>query len=450
MSSPLLITRLSLSPRTAIGIQTKLIMGNLPGSKHLFWDPHDIGLFHNRSKRVESMLFSWATWLRYEIKGRPTWDKASSLPYQKMVRGAVSRVPRMGLSWWEQNKLKPSFGRRIQKQYLNTASALYLAPMSTEDSERMWSLLQYLKKPFVVHLWDIVDKDQIDSPGFQWMLVHAVHVFCLSEPMIDYIRLFRTDATLLPFTRNQSTHFASLRKSGPLRIALIGTCYRYRDGLSLLQEAISILENQGVEVEIVYVGPQKNIDGWSFSLSKNFRATGFMPTDEARDRALAGCHVGFLPGPLAAPAQNMFSRFSVPSRILDYMAIGLPMVATVHAESATADYMRDIQMEGEIAVTAADLAQKLEMLVHPEIWADRSKASLAAFHVSRQEQRSLQHWLTLAATIGENNSPERRHAEAPTQEIKSNQILGNDDTRFADTPSGREAVCVEKQEKSEE
>jgi hypothetical protein len=411
MSTPLLITRLSLSSRSAIGIQTQLIMDTLPDSQHLFWDSHDIGLYYPRSKRAESLLFSCATRLRYEVKSKPVWDKGSTQTHQKIAHKAVARMPKMGFSWWEHNTLKPSFGKSLQKRYVEEISSLYLAPMSNEDSERMQSLLQYLDKPFVVHLWDILDKDQIDCAAFQWMLTHAAHVFCLSQAMIDYIRPLRADATTLPFARKESSHFAKPRSSGPLRIALIGTCYKYRDGLFLLEEAISLLEKQGLEVEVVYVGPRKNLSGWSFSQQKNFRATGFMTSDSDRDRALAECHIGFLPGPLAPPAENMYSRFSIPSRILDYMATALPLASTVHPQSATADYMRDVQMEGAIAVTAAELAEKLAMLARPDAWTVQSEASLSGFRASQQEQQSLAYWLKRAAATKNSDLSEHRHAE---------------------------------------
>jgi hypothetical protein len=397
-------------------------MDGLPGSQHLFWDPHDIRLVDHRSRRAESRLFSWGTRLRQEIKARPSWDNGQQQPHLKIARSVAARIPRTGLSWWSHNRLKPAFGKKIQKMYGDSVSAIYLAPMSGQDSERMRSLLLYLNKPFVVHLWDIMDTDQIDAPGFQWLLANAVHVFCLSRPMIEYIRPFQTSASILPFTRNPSLHLAKVRERGPLRIALIGVCYRYRDGLSLLEEAISMVQKQGMEIEVVYIGPRKNIEGWSFSGSKNFRVTGFMATDEDRDRALSECHVGFLPGPLAPPAENTYSRFSIPSRILDFMATALPQVATVHAQSATAAYMRDMQMEGAIAVTAAELAQKLDMLARPDLWIAQSEASLSAFHVSQQEQRSLAYWLTRAAVTEDNELRGSKYAEVQTQAVQSNDV----------------------------
>jgi glycosyltransferase involved in cell wall biosynthesis len=126
--------------------------------------------------------------------------------------------------------------------------------------------------------------------------------------------------------------------------------------------------------------------------------TGFTASNDERDRLLAQCHAGFLPGPLASPAMDSRSRFSIPSRVIDYMATGLPILGTVHPQSATSTYMEAFGLGGCLGVNSPELlAERLLALYDSSTWQWYSDLSLRGFLAAQQEKRALAKWMQDAA-----------------------------------------------------
>jgi len=374
---PLFLTSLSLSSKTALGVQTKLLLEQFPLAGHLFWDASEFRSLDERSARLESILCARFSILRRDPRSLP----------------AIA-LSTLGRSWWKGNELKPRAQRRLAEHYGHAISTVYAAPCSIRDSERMKSILMHLNRPFVLHLWDIQDKNQIDSPAFRWLVEHALHVLCLSEEMIRYLDPLRQGATIMRFARKPSSYIAEAPKDQKLRIALIGNCRRYRDGLSLLVKAMHIARANKVGVTAVYVGSKKSLKGAEVDLGSEVEVTGFVESDSTRDLLLSQCHVAFLPGPLASPSLNMFSRFSIPSRILDFMATGLPILAAVHPNSATATYLAQIGLQASILEHSAErLAERLSALAEVSRWNLYATMSRKAFHATEHEWGELAPWL---------------------------------------------------------
>jgi glycosyltransferase involved in cell wall biosynthesis len=377
MTVPLFITSHSLSYKTAIGIQTRLLLEEFPAWKHLFWDNAEFKKHDARSARIESALFCRFSILKYKPKSLPA----------RILAGA-------GLSRWNGNELKPATRRWLRTTYKDDVSVVYVAPLSIRDSERMKAILTELEKPFVLHLWDLIDNNQAGSEAFRWLIERAAHVCCLCEAMVDYIAPLRPDAHILRFTRKPSLHQATPPEAGHLRIALIGFCLPYVDGLSILNEALRIVKERNRKVTLIYIGNKKRVRGWGIRMDDSVHVTGFTASDDERDRLLAQCHVGFLPGPLASPAMDTRSRFSIPSRVIDYMATGLPITGTVHPQSATSTYMEAFGLGGCLGVNSPELlADRLLALYDSSTWQRYSELSLCGFLATQQEKRALANWM---------------------------------------------------------
>lgn len=374
---PLFLTSLSLSSKSALGVQTKIHLDQFPNARHLFWDASEFGSLDKRSARIESPLCA-----RFSIlRGNPHSLKAKALST-------------LGRSWWMGNELRPEARQWLSHRYGNSTSVVYASPASIRDCERMRSILSLLDKPFVLHLWDMQDSSQMDSAAFRWLLGRALHVFCLTQEMIRSIHPFRQNASILLFAREPSASIAEAPKDKTLRIALIGNCRRYRDGLVLLQKALSHIALIGLKPSVVYIGSKKSYRNLGIDLGCDTEITGFVDSDARRDWFLSQCHVGFLPGPLAAPAANMFSRYSIPSRILDYMATGLPVLAAIHPDSATSGFMRGLGMRDcMVEESEADLADKIIALAGTNAWRAASGLSLAVFDRARQQGSALKTYL---------------------------------------------------------
>lgn len=355
------VTRYSLSSKTAIGVQTKHYLHAFEDWRHLFWREFDSGMGRDRrSVRIEDFLV--ARW--------PFWA------------GKVRKVPGLAIfggSRWARNGLTERGRRDLILKFRNETGALYLAPIDAEDAERMQQLAEVIGRPFVLHLWDSLVTPLLESESHKWLIRNAHGVLALSKPLLQEARQLRPDASELLFVREKTESRAKAPGAGPLRVALIGLLSAYRTGLHLLYEAFRQMRDSGVAIELHFVGSRRTLDRLGENITKEMIPTGYLRSHEARDAALAGCHVAFLPGPMEPPTEDFRSRYSIPSRVLDFMAVGLPVVGTVHPESATAQFYAEFGIGKHLLCgTAGQIADAFTELTDAREWEAAHRASLQA------------------------------------------------------------------------
>jgi glycosyltransferase involved in cell wall biosynthesis len=357
---PLFITRHSLSPRSAIGVQTRRLLEPHADWLHFHWWTAELRAEDARSILLESWLIS-----RYSAFKRGG-------PLSGWVR-------RLQLSHWRDNRLHPRFEQRLVDTYADRVSCIYVAPLDREDASRCRSLLALFDVPFVLHIWDFLDGG-LEFEEHRWLATHAAKVYCLAAPTLDQMSIERPDASELLFSRAPSASKSRAPTGKHLNVSLIGDIGSYVAGLQLLDAAIAILGAKGVTVEVQYVGSKRSFARAASQLQFRGKVLGFLPSAADRDAAMARCHVGFLPGPLADPDENLRSRYSIPSRTLDYLAVGLPIVGCVHPRSATGLFLnrRGIDV-GPFNDSPGSLATMLESLLDEKFWAHQSDRSLRAF-----------------------------------------------------------------------
>jgi glycosyltransferase involved in cell wall biosynthesis len=209
----------------------------------------------------------------------------------------------------------------------------------------------------------------------------------VSEPLLHDVSLIRGDAELLTFSRDPSAETAIAPGQGPLRIVMHGNISSYAEGLDDLDQAIALLEPTGLKVDVSFLGSPKILRQAQTTLKKRVTARGFFPTQQDLDRELGQAHVAFLPGPKLDPKYDLRSRYSIPSRVLDYMALGLPIVGTVHKTSATGGFVRKLGLKNAATCSGPEeIADWLLRLGHPDKWAEQSARSRDAFaYLERQE-----------------------------------------------------------------
>lgn len=380
---PLFLTPNSLSRKSAFGAQTAWLLARQSEYLHAYWDERDIRTFDSRSIRLESYLF------------------ARQFSFEDYFPARLLRtLQRCGLSWWDGNRLKAKKKRWLHEHLAGKTSVVYTAPSNKAECERTREILKTLNKPFVLHLWDLLSEGQSESSAFRWLVTNAAHVLCVSQAMLRHLAPTRPDARVLCFSREPSLSKAAPPISGPLRIMLIGYCPPYASGLKMLNHALHLLNREWQEVELSYVGSPKATRQWSRCFDQDVKATGFASSNADRDTLLSQGHIGFLPGPLGSPEVDPRSRFSIPSRLQDFLAVELPLIATVHKESATAGYLREIGLESSIFDDPARLAEGLRRLAEPTVWTAASERSHSAFAASCRAQINLSELLreTAAAT----------------------------------------------------
>jgi glycosyltransferase involved in cell wall biosynthesis len=160
---------------------------------------------------------------------------------------------------------------------------------------------------------------------------------------------------------------------------LIGFLAAYRDGLELVARAVESLQTHFSRVTLRYIGPPSQLAYIPESLRELTEHLGVLVGDEL-DRALMDCDCGLLPGPLPVPEYDQRSKYSVPSRAADYLAVGLPIIATIHPDSATSLFFSSLRGRGFFPVTdSKGLVGALRALREEEVWLNASNECEAFF-----------------------------------------------------------------------
>lgn len=355
---PVFVTRFSLSSKSAIGVQTRRFMMPFPDAQHFYWERRDLRRIDARSQSIEKLLTS-----RLSILRRP---------------GTLGHLGRLGgMTHWNGSDFSPRIQARL-RAFAKDTSVIYLAPIGADDASRMRRIVELIERPFVVHLWDSLEVEPAGNADLSWLLARADKVYGLSGTLVAASG--RDDAEPLIFSRARaSVRAAPPRPGQPVRIATMGDLVSYQDGLAVLIDACARLNAKGQAVELLYIGPNGAWRRLPEPLREPLVRTGFLPSDQRRDEVLAGCHLGFMPGPLAPPEDDLRSRFSVPSRMLDFMAIGLPTIGTVHPRSATYAMADDFGITAGLRQGAEDLAQVIEAWRDADTWRAASARSLTGF-----------------------------------------------------------------------
>lgn len=357
----LFVTRFGLSDRTAIGVQTRYLLGQFPNHIHFYWNE---GLFDPKfpgSRRIENWYFS-------------------RLPVLKKQNAAARLFTKLKLGRWDDDRPSAalvSFLIALRSQL----SAVYLAPIDAKDAVRMRAIVTTLQMPFVLHLWDFLDNG-LDHDATRWLVANAIHVFCLNRHILSALHDLQPSSSILTFTRPPPKSIATYKLKDELIVAIMGDIGSYRKGAECLIQAIKLLRRAGRDCRIVYIGRQRTLKQCGFNDYGFVKSTGFIALGDERDRILSECGIGFIPGPIAAPEIDARSKYSIPSRILDFMAVGMPFVGTVHPHSATYAFCRDLGIESGLLPTldAKALARLIMRMATQREWGLNSRRNLEAFN----------------------------------------------------------------------
>jgi hypothetical protein len=297
---------------------------------------------------------------------------------------------KLGISSWSGSDLRSTLAKRLIAHYRERVSSIYVAPLGEEDAARCLELTTLVGAPFVLHLWDVLEGD-VAGGALRQLVDGAEHVYCVSQPLLDDVLRIRGDADLLSFSRDASQAMAKPRDQGPLKVVMHGNVYSYSEGLDDLDQAIALLERRGLKVEVSFLGSPKILRLANTTLKKRVKVRGFLSTQRELDNELSSAHVGFLPGPKVDPGSDLRSRYSIPSRILDYMAVDLPIVGVVHESSATGGFVRKLGLHPAATCSGPEqVAEWLLRLSRPGGWTEQSVKSRDAFDLLQRQESPAQ------------------------------------------------------------
>jgi hypothetical protein len=355
---PLFINRFSLSSRTSVGVQTGLLLAPHSDWLHFHWWSSSFKRLDPRSILLENRFLS-----RY-----------SFLHNVRFMRFCE----RLGMSAWVGDGLRPEWAARVEN-FRGRVSCIYLAPLDEADALRCLYLANLIGAPFVLHLWDVLEGD-VRYGALGELVRRAQDVFCISQPLLNVVRSVRNGGELLSFTRERSLYHVEPPVGSLLRVVMHGNIESYVEGLADVDVAIDLLKRRGITIEVSFVGSPQILRRCRTSLKKRVKVCGFQKTMHALDWELSNSHVAFLPGPKLDPKQDQRSRYSIPSRIIDYMALNLPIVGTVHPDSATGELIRTLGLGATGLCSGPEqIADCFLRLTEPGFWMEQSNRSREAF-----------------------------------------------------------------------
>ncbi|BAC92248.1 glr4307 [Gloeobacter violaceus PCC 7421] len=290
-------------------------------------------------------------------------------------KGRLEQV--MGLlgmsSVWRHNELiSAKYRRLLERDY--RCDVAHVVAIDETSARKAVSLLGVLGCPYVVHIMDLMHPRGLDPAamtGFGRLFAGASRVLALSENIRREVRKFPSPpCEIFPIVRSLGRAVQSPPQSGgPLRIAMVGSLY-YTEGLKCLAAAWDELSRRYPRLELVYAGPEAQIRNYLPARLKEVLVyRGYVPNEKV-ESILLECHLAYLPGPCWPAEKDKYSKYSIPSRLTDYLMAGLPIVAYLADGSATEQFLNPLMPEA--VRRAMHPAALIEAVTHyadqPAVW----------------------------------------------------------------------------------
>ncbi|ATC65235.1 hypothetical protein CMV30_15440 [Nibricoccus aquaticus] len=237
-------------------------------------------------------------------------------------------------------------------------------------------------KRFTLHLMDLLlDNDELSpsaTPHLCWLLSRAQSLVVVSNRLHDLIRPFTTADTLIwpiPAGFSPLDRQPPADNPAPWQVLISGAMYAGKTGFleHIFLPAWKQFQQTHPHTELVYMG--KDLDGIPPSVRACLRPLGVVPQEKLVE-TLRAASVALLP--VLHEASTPW-RYSVPARISDYLAAGLPVIAPHTEGTATHDFL--LQVGSPAASLVAQQEDVLATLTRlhdaPGHWLTASHAATA-------------------------------------------------------------------------
>jgi hypothetical protein len=321
------------------------------------------------------------------IQGEATW---------RWRRGA-----RLAQRLWRRLLLPPRVQRSRWATSVKTATAqnklssLHVIVYDEITAEYAHLALKAAGSPrFTLHLMDLLLDTELSpetTPHLCWLLAHTAAVASVSQRLIDRVKAHLSVPTLTWFNPcGIATHDRTAFPVGdrPWQVLMGGAMYAGKAGFleNIFLPAWKQFQQTRPRTELVYIG--KDIDGVPAAVRAYVRPLGVVPHDKVGD-VLRNAAVALLP--VLHEASTPW-RYSVPARISDYLAAGLPVLAPHSEGTATHDFL--LQVGSPASTLIARQEDVLSALIHlhdsPGDWltASRAATTFARSHLDLTMLRS--------------------------------------------------------------
>ncbi len=292
-------------------------------------------------------------------------------------RGFFRRIQRrFRLLWWDDGRLSGRSVSRVRQLRQKGFGAAYVIVASEEDAKIAGACLDLLKLPYVVNWMDLMEMEELSPaqhPHITRLCRNAMQVYALTGALQRAINSCSTiDRTRKLGIARRPTQKRCLppNVTSPIRCVMLGTL-AYGSLHQVWPEVLNQIQKSGMSFELFYIGPKEK----SRQIPSDLQVTVLEAlSDDERDEVLSRMHVALLPGPDTDPKNEWGARYSFPSRIADFLHHGLPVVGSVHPDSATAEELRSLI--GKAVWLSNDATELVEAIMHLAV--DTAKWKLAS------------------------------------------------------------------------
>ncbi len=265
----------------------------------------------------------------------------------------------------------------------NALTSLHVVVYDETTAQYAHLALQAAGTPrFTLHLMDLLLDTELGpqtTPHLCWLLAHTAAVASVSQRLLDCVQPFFSAPTLVwPNPCGIPTHDRSAgAPSGerPWQVLMGGAMYAGKAGFlaQVFLPAWKKFQESRPHTELVYIG--KDIDGVPAAVRACVRPLGVFPPDKVGD-VLRAASVALLP--ILHEASTPW-RYSVPARISDYLAAGLPVLAPHSEGTATHDFLLQAGSPAATLIAGHDDALRALHRLHdsPADWLAASRAGTA-------------------------------------------------------------------------
>jgi glycosyltransferase involved in cell wall biosynthesis len=326
------------------------------------------------------------------------WDTAeggaTSVPYSIVVEDAASggwRFSRgkglyarlrqwLQLGWWAGDSLNVPRLRRLLQAFPLEPRFAYIICMREWDARKALALWRAVGRPeYILHVMDVFHDrlTEAETPHFAELVRGARHVACISGAIEEEMKHCGARATSVLPCCTPMTAEGRQPLEPPLRVIISGAIWaeHYSDNpaLSILAEAWEEIRCHHQGAELHYAGNAG--DRLPLALKRIVVDHGRIG-DAEYQRLLRHCNLAYLP--VSHPPHTV-GKFSVPSRLVDYLACGLPIITCAERGTSIASFMSSVPQTctANICDTTTLIAAIQTFAASPERWAGASRDAAA-------------------------------------------------------------------------
>jgi len=254
-----------------------------------------------------------------------------NLPKLAIPRGErlINRLLfKIGFGWVDRERVNESKLKRVFTSHPHDVVHVVVG----HDANAFYAsrIVAHLERPYVVHVMDLYHPNGLNSDMHGWnsLLQGANQCIALTPDIAKELRKCGAHNLVeLPIGCAEFAASARAPTSAFVKVAITGNLYD--GGMRFLASAVPTIRERFPNLRFFYIGPAAG--RLPEAILPITDSAGFVPDRVEYERLLASCHLGYLSGP---DEMNCYGQFSFPSRTVDYLFAGLPVLGYVASGSA--------------------------------------------------------------------------------------------------------------------